>query len=58
MGIPEGLHIFFPFILHDSQVDNSLFQKEQSLMFGEKVTRKIQNYSSARSSPFKFRQAI
>jgi len=58
MGIPEGLHIFSPFVLHESQVDNSFFQKETSLMFGEKVTRKVQNYSSARSSPFKFRQPI
>lgn len=58
MGIPEGLPIFFPFVSNDSQVDNSFFQKEQSLMFGEKVTRKIQNYSSVRSCPFKFRQSI
>lgn len=58
MGVPEGLHIFFPFVLNDSQVDNSFFQKMQILMIGEKVTRMIQNYSSACSSPFTFRHVI
>lgn len=44
----------FSFVLHDSQLNNFLFQKS-SLMYGEKLTGEVKNYSSALASPFKFR---